>query len=132
MDNLEAKRLRKLINFLKKLDPKKFDFGDIRREDPDCGTVACAFGWTPKLFPKLVTVDKHGCIECRNQPPRLSATVYLFGLKWYAFIPEASFVLSRGDVTKTFKSPKPWATPKVVANHFEKILKFYGFKTTRS
>lgn len=43
------KRLKKLADFLKTLHHKKFNFGLIIN---DCGTVGCAWGWTPVVFPK--------------------------------------------------------------------------------
>ena len=43
------KRLQKLADFLKTLHHKKFNFAYIIN---DCGTVGCAWGWTPVVFPK--------------------------------------------------------------------------------
>lgn len=49
-------RLLKLATFLGTLKPEQFYFGDwIQSYDEDgCGTVCCAMGWTPKLFPKSI------------------------------------------------------------------------------
>jgi hypothetical protein len=41
--------MRKLAKFLEELPPEEFDFDIIK-----CGTVACAIGWTPRVFPRLV------------------------------------------------------------------------------
>lgn len=50
------RNLTKLIEFLEKLEPKKFDFRSIVREfkknGHTCGTVCCAIGWIPAVFPK--------------------------------------------------------------------------------
>lgn len=52
-------RLRKLSRFLKTLPPDKFDIAkwvsvsDIQKHER-CGTVCCAWGWAPKLWPGLV------------------------------------------------------------------------------
>lgn len=49
-------RFEQLIQFLKELPPEKFDFGHVVTQvsAPYCGTICCAIGWTPKLFPELV------------------------------------------------------------------------------
>ena len=60
MNHVEKKRLIKLADFLDKLPRKKFDFGHIvkgydkPRKTLDCGSVACAIGWCPVIFPRLV------------------------------------------------------------------------------
>jgi hypothetical protein len=57
------RRLLKLIAFLEKLPRKKFNFEKVvseANEEHTCATVACAIGWTPALFPKLVMWDKPG------------------------------------------------------------------------
>lgn len=56
---MRADRLLKLAGFLEKLPKEKFDFSVIvrGREKPrkqlDCGSVACAIGWCPVVFPRL-------------------------------------------------------------------------------
>ncbi len=61
---MNAKRLLKLADFLDKLPRAKFDFGVIAMQDGKpmlealkagkerCGTVACAIGWMPAVFPR--------------------------------------------------------------------------------
>lgn len=46
------RRLMKLSNFLATLPPEKFNYRSVSNS---CGTVACAMGWTPVVFPKLIT-----------------------------------------------------------------------------
>jgi len=58
-------RLRKLADFLDKLPPAHFNFGVTRADvsvsaENTCGTVGCAIGWCPKVFPKLCRVDNDG------------------------------------------------------------------------
>lgn len=65
MKAFHAKRLLKLADFLDKLPKAKFDFSQIayrgdksmlealRATRARCGTVACAIGWMPAVFPKL-------------------------------------------------------------------------------
>ncbi len=57
-------RLLKLASFLEKLPKKKFDFNHcvLKRNQKGCGTVCCAIGWTPAIFPKLIQWDD----ECLN------------------------------------------------------------------
>lgn len=51
-------RLEQLATFLYRLDDKAFCFASIceahNATEPECGTVACAIGWTPRVFPDLV------------------------------------------------------------------------------
>lgn len=57
---MNVQRLLKLADFLEKLPRKKFDFRTVitgpkpPRKELDCGSVACAMGWTPAVFPRLV------------------------------------------------------------------------------
>ncbi len=47
-------RLKTLIAVLNELDPDKFFFAEtVKEHDGQCGTVCCAIGWTPALFPDL-------------------------------------------------------------------------------
>jgi hypothetical protein len=54
-------RLYKLANFLESLPEKNFEFSSVveKKGDPtkpvnECGTIACAIGWTPRIFPRIV------------------------------------------------------------------------------
>ena len=48
-----AERLLKIADFLEELPPEKFNFRDYVSESKnDCGTVCCAIGWLPKIFPE--------------------------------------------------------------------------------
>ena len=51
---MRTDRLRQLADFLDTLKPDQFDFDRVRSP---CGTVCCAIGWTPTVFPELVTTD---------------------------------------------------------------------------
>lgn len=49
------KRLNKLADFLDKLPSTQFNISTwVSRQDDEhkCGTVCCAIGWCPKVFPK--------------------------------------------------------------------------------
>lgn len=45
-------RLLKLADFLETLPDEKFDFRKyVKKDDGLCGTVCCAIGWCPAVFP---------------------------------------------------------------------------------
>jgi hypothetical protein len=44
MEQIHLDRLLELADFIEKLEPKQWDYGDFLREDA-CGTVGCAIGW---------------------------------------------------------------------------------------
>lgn len=56
MNAEERQRFEKLIQFLDQLSPEKFNFGMVVEDwdAKDCGTICCAIGWTPAIFPELV------------------------------------------------------------------------------
>jgi hypothetical protein len=48
-----TERLLRLAEFLEKLPPKKFYFGTwVKEWKNECGTVCCAIGWCPVVFPE--------------------------------------------------------------------------------
>lgn len=59
LKKLYRDRLLKLATFLEKLPRKKFNFNtvvtgpDIPNKTFSCGSVACAIGWCPVVFPSL-------------------------------------------------------------------------------
>lgn len=56
---MNTKRLSKLVGFLKDLPEEKFYFGRVITEhENNCGTVCCAIGWTPAIFPELVSWEE--------------------------------------------------------------------------
>lgn len=66
MQAVHAKRLLKLAAFLQELPKSKFDFGTfvhrgakpmleaLKARRSRCGSVACAVGWMPAVFPRHV------------------------------------------------------------------------------
>ena len=61
---MRKKRFLKLIDFIGALPPRKLDMPTIgnlngsKRLDPHhCKSVACAMGWTPVIFPKLMKLE---------------------------------------------------------------------------
>lgn len=53
MKAIHRKRLQKLIDHLRQMPRENFNF-EALHERSICGTVSCAIGETPCLFPKLV------------------------------------------------------------------------------
>ena len=55
-------RLLRLAKFLEKLPRRKFDFAEYVNtavyRGKECGTVCCAIGWTPAVFPRMITWDR--------------------------------------------------------------------------
>ncbi len=61
---INAKRLLKLAAFLDKLPRSHFSFATTHKEvekSPEniCGSVGCAIGWCPTVFPTLVGLAKN-------------------------------------------------------------------------
>lgn len=56
MSAVGKRRLRKLIAFLRVLPRRRFNFGEVVHHN--CKTTACAIGWTPKVFPRIVEWTK--------------------------------------------------------------------------
>lgn len=55
---MNKERLLKLADFLDTLEESKFDFSKVvSKHDNECGTVCCAMGWTPHVFPEEVEWD---------------------------------------------------------------------------
>lgn len=48
-----ADRLRALMAFVAELPEEEFDFSGWQRKDEECGTIACAGGWCPTVFPEF-------------------------------------------------------------------------------
>jgi hypothetical protein len=128
MKALYRKRLLKLADFLDALPREKFDFGVITRVDGKpmrealkaaherCGTVGCAIGWMPVVFPQLVMWDDDHGVVLKSDPWVLDfeCAKEVFNLTDYEsgrlFMPLASG-LGRD------------ATPKQVARHIRKFVR---------
>ena len=149
MNTTQQKRLRKLIAFLRTLDSDHFDFEILRHESNQCGTIACAIGWTPTVFPSLIKVVMCGDtgdglkeydvairgenIKCASEVPQ-----FLFGLDWGAFIPGGG-VAEIGDddddaamfgvKIKTIEAPGKAASPCEVADYLERIANHFQLKS---
>lgn len=52
--NIRFDKLQKLADFLRTLEDEQFYFGSVvaDADEDGCGTVCCAMGWAPAVFPK--------------------------------------------------------------------------------
>jgi hypothetical protein len=134
---MNAKRLLKLADFLTALPKQKFDFSVIAHEGEKpllkalkartehCGTVACAIGWMPAVFPRLVRwILNRGwllAVELKKGPApafmNFRAASEVFGISdddaEYLFLPDRSGL---GDQ----------ASAKRVAQHIRRFVKRGG------
>lgn len=105
MKKLYRDRLLKLAAFLETLARDEFYFGEYvkhyeRKDAEICGTVCCAIGWCPSVFPRrwkwvqLYAAVKPILHEYKNyyHPERASGAAF-FGLNWeeydHLFIPDS-------------------------------------------
>lgn len=115
---MNADNLEKLAAFLDELPERKFYFGYLISvwNNKGCGTVCCAIGWTPAVFPELVewkecTVSWRGC----EKADLADISEELFGIDdcEYRFLFEPS----------SFKCPLNMdATAKEVAAHIRSFI----------
>ena len=76
MKKLHAKRLMKLAHFLLTVPDEMFGFATIvkgektPRKEMDCGSTACALGWCPVLWPKLVRYERAYGLSSYDVHPR--------------------------------------------------------------
>ncbi len=125
------KRLLKLADFLDKLPPKRFDFGQWVGDDwggkPDlsCGTTACALGWSCAMpeFRRLgLYLNENGDVALRGHdyPDEVEASGFIFGLS-----PEEHqrlFIPQRDPKCDVDQLPED-ATAKQVAKHIRKFVR---------
>ncbi len=119
-------RLMKLAKYIRKVPHKNFDMGVVYRSwdfrDPPvellinhtCGTAACALGYTPVIFPELVTYIGNHIVHRRTGKGGMDVPGPLFAIDddtidWL-FTPEAYRSNSR-------------ITPKRVARRLEYYAK---------
>ena len=112
------RRLLRLAAFLDTLPREKFDFRRwiSEKDSRGCGTVCCAIGWTPVVFPRLARYDADG-LSVRGQSPGTGA-MELFEMN----IDDVLGVFyPRGRYHRNSGLPQS-ATPTQVANHIRKFV----------
>lgn len=135
MNARERKRLNKLILFLENLEPKRFYFNTVvsQVDEKGCGTVCCAIGWTPAVFPRLakwgprsygITTNLKGFTRERELEDYATAASKLFGLNIHTannlFTPK----LQR-KVHPILPTCGIGASPKKVAGMLRKFLELW-------
>jgi hypothetical protein len=126
MKAIHRKRLAKLAAALRQIPRKQFDLQVVVQGDPDklgCGSVACAVGHCPLIFPRSWEWSKDEYLLNRfNVKLRGKRST-----KWYRSA-EIFFGLSSDDVLSMFVKSHGYrynatVTPKMVARKIEKFLK---------
>lgn len=128
-------RIQKIIKFLRKLEPDKFYFPTVIKEHDStsgtvCGTVCCAIGWFPKIFPDdfIWLPDYRGSITIKNKHCNLNGVFY--DIAKYLEIPMGitMFLFSDQESTSRYTDlgclPED-ATPNQVADRLERYLKYW-------
>ncbi len=143
LTTLGAKRLLKLAAFLRKLPRQKFDFCTfvsqgglppleaLAKGKHRCGTVACAIGWMPAVFPRLteyqLSSDEADAEAVCVKTPGIVDYVTGFAVAREVFgIDEldSHFLFDPGWISDDDRAaPGANATPKQVARHIERFVK---------
>lgn len=135
MKYFHKNRLLKLAAFLDKLPKAKFNFGLLVNEAGKpmlealaagkhaCGSVACAIGWMPAVFPRQVKWDSKEnpqgieLIVRRESVPFRSAAQF-FGIS----NDDARYLFNPGGSEDQATELDDDATPKQVAKHIRKFV----------
>ncbi len=139
MKYFHKQRLLKLCDFLEQLPRTHFDFSVVAKKSGkhQCGTVGCAIGWTPQVFPRLMKwlpLRKGDGDQLRIAPKDAqrehqyeTIARSLFGLSrdhsHDLFTPLSSVYVDRGDQSIVLESLDFDATPKQVAKRLRRFLK---------
>jgi|SRR5690348_14704591 len=142
---MNKQRLLQLAAFLDQLPPKKFEYMTIAREgkkpmlealkarDENCGTAACAMGWTPAVFPDLVAWRKHTYRDGRPYPKAAVIDICLLEhpdiIDWDAMVsifdisPEAAdYLFTPGLAAHGYSGLGDDALPTEVAAHIRAFV----------
>ncbi len=127
---MNIRRLNKLADFLDKLSAPKFNFENVISAYDgfkECGTVCCAVGWMPVVFPRLVKWDKTN-IGIFTVCLKKDEDIYYFDE-----VAAEIFDITRDEALELFSpgQSRPWirmsslgpkATPKQVANSIRRFI----------
>lgn len=129
MDKIERERLDTLESFLETLPEDQFYFGSyVLKQVHGCASIACALGWTPKLFPELVTWELRpgsmgGYISSKDTGHiGIVVGTELFGVD----LETAEWLFAPGAIHSHFGDNllENSATAKQVAEHIRKYLRW--------
>lgn len=120
-------RFRTLIEFLWQLPAEKFNFRrEVEKHDErNCGTVCCAIGWTPVVFPELVEWHMlNVSLYTRRKKESIDSphgvANGLFGLNENEF--DYLFQPTYGEAEPSECPLGPHITPQQLAAHLESFL----------
>lgn len=119
---MNKERLLKLADFLEELPETKFNFLEViykYDEINNCGSVCCAVGWTPRLFPDEVSWDGFQKLinpHTNTQEPYTDVAERLFGINISdaegLFSPDEQYNLRRDYIDdETYDPFKPHMFP---------------------
>lgn len=128
---MNAQRLLKLADFLDTLPRAKFDFGVVTHEGGKpmrealkagktrCGTVGCAIGWMPAVWPRAVKWRYFTAgLPCVVLAGESYQTAFYTAAKWFDITYEQAAELFHPAHSSLSES----ATPKQVARHIRKFV----------
>lgn len=118
------RRLIKMIAFLRALPRSQFNL-DIVAEKTSCGTVACACGWTPKIFPQTFK-----WLSPKNDLPGYLTVRFRKGKgkndSWAIHLVGKYLGLNTNQILKIFLPENGYKTPKQVAARLQRVLDSNG------
>jgi hypothetical protein len=101
---MNKERLLKLADFLDELDDSKFNFSHVIEKydtENNCGTVCCAMGWVPVVFPDIVK----WCGGDDVYNPNNVELINVSGFSNYVDVAKLLFDIPREDASSLF-TPK--------------------------
>lgn len=136
MKKLHAQRLMKLANFLLTVPDEMFGFATIvkgqktPRKEMDCGSTACALGWCPVLWPKLVRYQPASGLSSYDVHPRKEQP--MAHMSYFNGSAKLLFGLSNAEAIALFVAGHQYefgltplthgATPRQVANNIARYV----------
>ncbi|NET72666.1 MAG: hypothetical protein F6K62_17575 [Sphaerospermopsis sp. SIO1G2] len=143
---VNVERLEKLAKFLDTLPADKFDFNEVVTyyDGQGCGSICCAIGWCPKIFPEQIQWDSKDSYDVlfvnRESVDYIEAAMVLFGIESedanILFTPVEE-ILREGyedDNTEKLQQEYPWyvqtagadAKPSDVAKNIRSYILYHG------
>jgi hypothetical protein len=137
---MRADRLLQLADFLDKLPEEKFDFGTIAKQSGKpmlealaaghvkCGTVGCAIGWLPAVFPdqfkwvRSAFNDELTVLTKETDELNFDAAAEFFGIGYS----QADYLFMPGYEDDGYSGLADEAKATEVAAHIRKFVETYS------
>lgn len=135
MTALHIERLKKMAEFLRELRPAKFRITQmvtgygLDESNNICGTICCALGWMPKVFPEDAFWKQRGMYDRPRvrltETPRTSLDHLQIGSRFFGLdmLETNRLFNSRDQAMETGGILSKDCTPNDVAAEIEKFLK---------